>query len=523
MINRSTKIFALVLGLAAPSLLGAQHQHGLGCGTTLQDQDAIKEQLFENRRNKSQLLSVFNNAVASRNANDSTLWVPVVFHLCSRADGTGQQPDSWVLEQMCYFNQNFSDQNIQFYLVNINRFNSSQMYVNDQASSDYIRSIHRVNNALNIFVGGPTQPSTGYGAYYAPNWDWIFTWNDIYNWGLSHEVGHLFTLPHTFNGWEGTDYATESAAIGKAPMMGTNGRPIEKVARGISGENCQYAADGFCDTPPDYAPDGGGCSMASNWRDPDSVLVAQSNINILNYMSYYFCGPKSFSSDQKDAMKLDVIRRWNASEPAPSPLLVTGTPVIGWPSQGAIAPYAGSPMQFTWSDPENHGIYLLKIERTINNGSIIVSTVTERVVIGTSAWVTLTANQEFKWSVRALTRYDFCGNNPIATSSPAVFTTANWALNTQSLDAAIQNSKIYPNPAESADQVVLEIEVPFNGEAQMSVTNALGQVVMPNQQLNLFSGKNLEHIDIRNLSAGMYFINIENGNNVISHKLMINK
>jgi hypothetical protein len=91
------------------------------------------------------------------------------------------------------------------------------------------------------------------------------------------------------------------------------------------------------------------------------------------------------------------------------------------------------------------------------------------------------------------------------------------------LDATIQNSKIYPNPAESADQVVLEIEVPFNGEAQMSVTNALGQVVMPNQQLNLFSGKNLEHIDIRNLSAGMYFINIENGNNVISHKLMINK
>ncbi len=527
MVNRITLFLALATMWITPQLATAQHLNHPGCGTTLADQELIKERMFENRRNKSDLLAAFDLALATRTTNDSTLWVPVVFHMCAKADGTGQQSDAWVLREMCYFNENYADQNIQFYLVNINRFNSNQMYVNEPNSSDYIRSIHRVNNAINIYVAGPAQAGTQYGAYYAPNWDWIFTWNDIYSWGLSHEVGHLFTLAHTFNGWEGTDYATESASSGKAPMMGTNGRPVEKVARGTSSENCQYAADGFCDTPPDYASGGGGCNMPSDWYDSDSVLVVVDNsANPLNFMSYFFCtsaatpSGKMFTSNQKEAIKLDVIRRYNQAVAAPSPLLATGAPTLTWPSQGALAPYTSEPVHFTWTDNNNHGVYLLKVERTISNGSIVVSTVTEKVVYGTEAWVTLAANQEFRWSVEAITRYDVCRNSNNV-SAPAIFNTANWALSTEELNANIQNSSIYPNPAGRNSEVILEIEVPFSGEAQISISNMLGQNVMPSQQLNLISGKNLEHINIRDLSAGVYFVNIESGKTRISHKLMI--
>jgi hypothetical protein len=226
MVNRITTFFALTAIWLMPQLSTGQHSHHLGCGTSSADQELIKERMFENRRNKADLLNAFSQAVANRTTNDSTMWVPVVFHMCSRSNGTGQRSDAWVLNEMCYFNENFADQNIQFYLVNINRFNSDQMYVNNEENSDYIRSIHRVNGVVNIYVAGPAQNGTQYGAYYAPQYDWIFTWNDIYSWGLSHEVGHFFTLAHTFNGWEGTDYAFESQATGKAPMMGTNGRPV---------------------------------------------------------------------------------------------------------------------------------------------------------------------------------------------------------------------------------------------------------------------------------------------------------
>jgi hypothetical protein len=69
--------------------------------------------------------------------------------------------------------------------------------------------------------------------------------------------------------------------------------------------------------------------------------------------------------------------------------------------------------------------------------------------------------------------------------------------------------------------VILEIEVPFNGDANISVTNLLGQTVLPTQQLNLISGKNIEVIKVNGLSAGVYFVNIESKNNRITHKLMI--
>jgi hypothetical protein len=521
MVNRITLIFAMAVIWAFPKAITAQHQHHAGCGTTFQDQELIKERLFENRRNKAELLAAFDAARANRSANDSTLWVPVVFHMCSRSDGTGQRDDNWVLQEMCYFNQNFADQNIQFYLQGINRFNSNQMYVNDEDNSDYIRSIHRVNNVVNIYVAGPAVGGTQYGAYYAPNWDWIFTWNDIYNWGLSHEVGHLFTLPHTFNGWEGTDYATESAASGKAPMMGTNGRPVEKVARGISGENCQYAADGFCDTPPDYASGGGGCAMPSNWRDPDSVLVSPSSIITNNYMSYFFCTPKSFTQDQKDAIKLDVIRRWNASQAAPNPLNVSGTPTLVWPEQGSLAPYTNSLVNFRWSDSANNGMYMFTLEKTLNNGGLSLGIVAEYVVYGTETWVNLEPNREYRWKVRALTKYELCNNNPSATSTSAVFTTADWNVGTQSIEASIQNSKVYPNPATQNSNVIVEMEVPYNGEASLSITNLLGQEVMPMVQLNLVSGKNIELINVKDLNSGVYFVNINSGTNRISHKLMI--
>ena len=527
MVNRITTFFALTVIWLMPQLSIGQHNHHLGCGTSSADQELIKERMFENRRNKAELLNAFSQAVANRSTNDSTLWVPVVFHMCSRSNGTGQRSDAWVLNEMCYFNENFADQNIQFYLVNINRFNSDQMYVNNEENSDYIRSIHRVNNVVNIYVAGPAQNGTQYGAYYAPQYDWIFTWNDIYSWGLSHEVGHFFTLAHTFNGWEGTDYTFESQATGKAPMMGTNGRPVEKVARGVAGENCQYAADGFCDTPPDYASGGGGCNMPSNWFDPDSVQITPSTTVTNNFMSYFFCtsaptpSGKLFTDEQKEAMKLDVMQRYNMG-PAPSPLTVTGTPQLTWPENGALAPYAASsPVHFRWSDASNNGMYLLKVERTLNNGAVVVSTVTEMVVYGTEAWITLTPNQEFRWSVEALTSYDLCRSTASNISSPAVFRTDDWVLGTQDLNAKIENSSIYPNPTSNNADVILEIEVPFNGEANISVTNLLGQTVLPTQQLNLISGKNIEIIKVNGLSTGVYFVNIESRNNRISHKLMI--
>jgi hypothetical protein len=244
-------------------------------------------------------------------------------------------------------------------------------------------------------------------------------------------------------------------------------------------------------------------------------------------MSYFFCtsaptpSGKLFTDEQKEAMKLDVLQRYNMG-PAPTPLTVTGTPQLTWPENGALAPYAASaPVHFRWSDASNNGMYLLTVERTLNNGAVVVSTVTEMVVYGTEAYITLAANQEFRWTVESLTSYDICRSTASNISTPAVFRTDDWVLGTEDLNAKINNSSIYPNPTSNNSDVILEIEVPFNGDANISVTNLMGQTVVPTQRLNLNFGKTIDLIMVNGLSAGVYFVNIESRNNRITHKLMI--
>jgi len=523
MVSRLT-LFIMALIYCASPVVGQQHNHNISqapCGTGINDQELIKDRLMENRRNKSDLFTEYETFKQTRTSGDSIFWVPVVFHMASRADGSGQHKDDWVLEQMCFFNENFADQNMKFYLLDINRFASDQIYVNSN-NADYVRSIHRVGAAMNIYVGGPTQPSSGYGAYYAPNFDWIFTWNDIYDWGLSHEVGHFLTLPHTFNGWEGTDYVTASSGLGYAPEMGTNGKPIETVNRGDSLENCQYAADGFCDTPPDYSSGGGGCTGTISWNDPNNNQFNLDPSIRYNYMSYFFCTPKVFSNDQKEAIMLDNISRGYHYNPVPYPVDMTegDAPTLVWPSNNSLAPYTNNAVHFQWDAVDSAGLYMISVNRTFNG--TVVSNTYKKVVYSNEAWLVLEPNQEFNWSVEAFTRSDLC-SNPINISSENTFSTADWTVNTEITQLPIESSRIFPNPTAAANEVLLEINVSSSTNAQLSIYNSLGQQILSAQPLTLQIGKNLEQINIEALSPGIYIVHIETTTERISHKLIVSE
>lgn len=512
------KILPMMVALLSLQGLNAQQietEHV--CGTTIESQQAVKERMFENRRDRVELLEEFLEYKQLRNSTDSISYVPVFVHIAGESDGTGYTPIERVIGSICKFNLDYADQNIQFYLSGYQYVPNPLVYNHGNSSGDataqYAMSLYKVPDALNIFIGRSVTSGDQFLAYYTSFLDIVYSFKSGVGAGdptLTHELGHFFSLPHTFFGWEGTNYATESVN-GKAPEL-VGGREVEKEIRGQTGENCQIAADGFCDTPPDYSSDRAPCPQTTSWRDPDSTLI---NPDESNFMSYFFDACMStFSNDQKDAILLDFVSRGYHILPKPSPLLVQGTPTLDWPANGALA---GNPtaVEFRWNAPDSASLYLVKIEKLVVG--VPVDEIV-RLVSGTSLWVSLDPNAQYRWSVQAMTRYDLCGN---AVSTQATFNTADWTVGTTDLALPISGSKVYPNPLSTGDQLVIEVEASSNMEAEIRIFNQLGQVVMPAQNLQLLIGKNRETFQLSNLAAGMYLLEIQTSKEKITHKLMV--
>jgi hypothetical protein len=67
---------------------------------------------------------------------------------------------------------------------------------------------------------------------------------------------------------------------------------------------------------------------------------------------------------------------------------------------------------------------------------------------------------------------------------------------------------IFPNPANTE----INIDLPSNGSAQIEISNAMGQVIIKDQNNN--------KIDISNLTNGLYFISVKQGQQSYTQKLI---
>lgn len=77
--------------------------------------------------------------------------------------------------------------------------------------------------------------------------------------------------------------------------------------------------------------------------------------------------------------------------------------------------------------------------------------------------------------------------------------------------------KVFPNPVD--ENVNIQIEIRQNTNLNISVNNLLGKTIfMENKDLN--EGIQTMNINLRNLPAGIYFLNLSDGQEIISHKIM---
>ena len=283
----------LLLGIQNSSVqaqIQPTHNHAQ-CGVDLTEGQAIKNRMLDNRRNKVELLERFERG----RGNDSTVYVPIQFHIVNRSDGTGGESNQDILDNLCRLNQDYLGINVEFYLAGPTRvINQDLLYTNsfDNGMANYFMGLYRVPGVVNIFVGNEIVNSQSGGTtlgYYTNGLDIIYAIQaSVRGTGttLTHELGHFFGLPHTFFGWENSQYGGVMAnTTGRTPTITLAGTPVEYIARSGGLENCQIAADGFCDTDANYlfgffgGTYNNGCTYAATAMDPRGWLFRPDAIN----------------------------------------------------------------------------------------------------------------------------------------------------------------------------------------------------------------------------------------------------
>ncbi len=237
---------------------------------------------------------------------DDTQFIPLKIHILGRNDGTGYTSRTMVEEAFCKMNEAFQQTGIQFFIKGeINYINNTEWYSHSSfgPGSEMILT-NNVPGALNSYI---VDVAAGACGYYSPATDGVVLANnclDPANHTWAHEIGHQLTLPHTFFGWEGTTYEPDEPTPERIWFRG-GWVDVEKM----DGSNCREAADGFCDTAPDYLSFRWGCS-ANNplgifLTDPLGETERVNGANIMSYSS----GPcrHDFSEEQTQAMRMNIL------------------------------------------------------------------------------------------------------------------------------------------------------------------------------------------------------------------------
>ena len=503
----------LALITLSSNLLFAQENNTPRCGVGLEDGEIIKNRMLENRRTVTpERIQAFQNTRAVK-------YIPVQFTIVGDNNATGYVDIDNVFAMLCDMNNDYRSQDIQFYMKNSNnsvRYSNNTTVYNDGAgnSSQIWMFNNKVSSSLNIYLSASINNQVA--SYYTGAGDFVFVLNQMANGTSStgsHEVGHFFSLPHTFYGWEGTTFS------GGAAPNSVGGRAVEKVARTGSGANCASAADGFCDTPSDYFSDRVPCPYGGNGTDATGAQINPEESLIMSY--FYDQCVDSFSNEQKGAVAADVLRRGWSNFPAPNPMAaVSGT------TTSALAPVTGSTfplngdVTLTWDAVPNATGYVILVERTLLGTPI--STITKKIVYGSTSTtlpVSLLAYpRQYSWKVKPFNQYNTCG----VYSAPFTFTTTAPASSVEESFKTSAELKILSNPISSFSADVL-INVPFATTASMSLYSMDGKQLINLKGVELNAGDNLEIIDVSSFTNGVYLLTVNTPQGTLQQKLVIQK
>lgn len=449
----------------------------------------------------------------SKERSQVDIYVPIKFHLVADQNGEGRIEEYKVFNELCNLNDAYNKHGIYFFKQGgFNYINNKTLY-EDPSSNGPAMSANKTafgNSALNIFITLSAQSPNGQGTtlgYYSPFYDVVVIKKDqigVFNGTVPHEVGHFFSLAHTFLGWESEAY---DPAVHGNPLNSLIS-PDGLISELMDGSNCEIAGDYLCDTNPDYNFGFGwsGCSEYTiQVKDFNGDLI---DVDEENFMGYFIgCDDYHFSLLQVEMMKTD-----HASPDRD--YLQTSVTVSGESTFGNIMYSSPDEDEFVesynyveveWNSIPNATKYYVEVSLKNGADQRMYSTGSTKYVIKD-----LDPDKPYKFKVAAVNDYPGCA----VIGNTRFFNTGNLL---SASDVEEFGITIRPNILQVNDGFV--VNSPSTMNVQMYISNVTGQrnKITTNQ---LVKGDN-EIMLPSNLGSGIHFIAIESEGKIQTSKLII--
>jgi hypothetical protein len=405
-------------------------------------------------------------------------YVPVKFHIIGNNEGKGYYTVSALLRAFCDLNEDFLPSGLQFYLADsISYINDDELYTGNSDAIWFRSEDYKKEDAVNVFFHGAGMQWCG---VYFPGVDVVFVKNSCQGSAattLTHELGHFFSLPHTFSGWEG----------GNDPG----------VWERLDGANCRNAGDGFCDTKADYVSQRWGCPLPWTLKDQTGASFKPDSSIYMSYSSDQ-CQSR-FSQEQMAAMRANVSSRGISTLTAdirelPAPKLLTPRNL-----EANILP---NQVNFAWRKVQGAFAYHFQVAR-FGDWNYINYDV---LVYDTSTVLDLFGSWEYTWRVKAITNAYTCSDFG---ASDTFYTkeTASGLVQTETKNLL----SIYPNPANGSQFInLLAVEV-----CDIEIRDAQSRLI---QSFRL-EPKRLQQITLN--ESGLYLIYCKQSEKVSVRKLLV--
>lgn len=517
---RLTFLLALTSFLSLQAF--AQHTHDRGvCGTPEIDIE----------RTKANIAYAKTNPLQSR----MTTYIPVRFHLFGLTNETNAVSPNSLLDLMAAVNVDFAPYDFKFFLEDGDGTPWDYTYNNDLYNTHadfqpFLRNEKRANaNAMTIFVPNTATPpnSNNLGTtlgYYSPqpNDYLVFKKSEVSSNAstASHEIGHYFSLPHTFRGWDCTSWDGNTNTFVTSPVMETTAPcfnvPVELVSRGSDG-NCATAGDLFCDTPADYNLGFGwsNCDYTGDVQDATSTPLRPDESN---YMGYFLgCNPYTFTPEQVATMNADLasngrsfLRGFTPSNIDP----ITESVVLVSPLDETRTEFSDQVM-LDWEPVPNAKYYYVEVSErsSMRSGSLL----TDAIVTSSSFLLTgLEADETYYYRVRAFSQSSF-GEYGAVTE----FRTGRFTSSLAALPGAVESMVVFPNPTSANGESTLKMESAIDGEITLVVRDLTGRTVSSSIERIVVGDNVLNISSLIPSTKGTYTLSASNAKGLSSQKFNV--